>query len=55
MRSVGGMLLTVCIEDLPPRYIPSWKEDAEKARASALGEHIAKQFQKIVEQVRRSG
>ena len=33
------------------RYSPSWREEAEKARASALADQIATQFRKIVDQV----
>jgi len=38
---------------LRERYSPSWKEEAEKARASALGEQMATQFRQMVEQVDR--
>ena len=41
------------VEDLKPRYSPSWKEEAEKARAAALGEQIATEFRQIVDQVSR--
>jgi len=36
---------------LQERYYPSWKEEAEKARASALANQIANQFRQIVNQV----